>query len=114
LSACSKKNLNFEEASSSPAAQEDAPIKGSEVWQEPSIPIKGLCITILGLRHKWWRFETMEDQVDWMDGKDIIAAFAALKNNAERTVMVELATLGKRILGEVCGLSAFSKSVAVG
>jgi hypothetical protein len=31
----------------------------------------------------------MEDQVDWMDGKDIIAAFAALKNNAERTVMVE-------------------------
>jgi hypothetical protein len=48
-----------------------------EMWQEPSIPIKGLYITILGLRHKWWRFETMEDQVDWMDGKDIIAAFAA-------------------------------------
>jgi hypothetical protein len=23
------------------------------MWQEPSIPIKGLCITILGLRHKW-------------------------------------------------------------
>jgi hypothetical protein len=30
LSARSKKNSNFEEASSSPAAQEDAPIKGSE------------------------------------------------------------------------------------
>ena len=44
----------------------------------------------------------MEDQVDWMDGKDIIAAFAALKNNAERTVMVEqLATQMGRLQAHV-------------
>ena len=44
----------------------------------------------------------MEDQVDWMDGKDIIAAFAALKNNAERTVIVEqLATQMGRLQAHV-------------
>ena len=44
----------------------------------------------------------MEDQGDWLDGKDIIAAFAALKNNADRTALVErLATQMGRLQAHV-------------